>query len=103
MIKLEQNAAGVRFAVKAHAGARRNAITGEHDGALKVAVTPAPEKGRANKAIVELLARELQLSKRQVELLHGETSSQKQFLVRGIEIAELQSRLEVVLSLLARS
>ena len=34
----------------------RNGITGEHNGSLQVSVTQAPEKGKANKAIIAVLA-----------------------------------------------
>ncbi len=36
--------------------ARRNEFLGEQDGALRVSVTQSPERGKANKAIVELFA-----------------------------------------------
>ena len=84
MIRLESHPEGVILSVKASAGAKRDELRGEHDGALKVAVTQAPEKGKANKAIIELLAAELQIKKSQIELLSGETTSQKKFLFRGI-------------------
>jgi len=93
MIQLEQHAEGSILPVRAHAGARRHEISGEHDGALRVSVTQAPEKGKANKAIAELLAKELAVRKSQVELLAGETSSQKRFLIRGLSPAALQTRL----------
>jgi len=97
MIRVERHAEGCILPVRAHAGARRNEIGGEHDGALRVAVTQAPEKGKANKAIAALLAKELAVRKSQVELLAGETSPQKRFLVRGLTPAELQARLEPLL------
>jgi hypothetical protein len=93
MIDLEPHAEGSILPVRAHAGARRNEIRGEHDGALRVAVTQAPEKGKANKAIAELLAKEIAVRKSQVELLSGETSAQKRFLVRGLSPEELSARL----------
>ena len=40
---------------------------------LKVCVTQAAEKGKANKALVELLGKALSLRKSQIELLSGET------------------------------
>ena len=54
---------------------------------LKVCVTQSPEKGKANKALVELLSKSLGLKKSQFELISGETSHQKRFLVRGINRA----------------
>jgi uncharacterized protein len=44
---------------------------------LKVKVTAAPEKGKANAAIVDLLAHAFGVPKRNVQVLRGETSSQK--------------------------
>jgi len=99
MIQLEPHAEGSILPVRAHAGARRNEIRGEHDGALRVAVTQAPEKGKANKAIAAFLAEELAVRKSQVELLSGETSSQKRFLIRGLAPEELQTRLARLLDL----
>lgn len=97
MIALESHTDGTILPVRAQPGARRNEIRGEQDGALKVCVTQSPEKGKANKAIVELLAKLLKLKKSQLELIVGETSHQKRFLVREIERAELAKRIEQVI------
>ena len=75
---------GVVLTVRAHAGAKRNEVRGEQDGALKVCVTQAPEKGKANKAIGKLLAETFRLKASQIELISGETLSQKKFLFRGV-------------------
>lgn len=93
MLQLEPHPDGVILPVRAHAGARRNALKGIHAGALQVMVTQAPEKGKANKAIIELLADKLGLRKNQLELLSGETSSQKKFLVREIMPEDLNQRI----------
>ena len=60
---------------------------------LKVCVTQSPEKGKANKAVIELLAKSLKLRKSQIELLSGETSHQKRFLIRGITPEELAQKI----------
>ena len=75
--------------VRAQPGSRANGLRGEQDGMLKVSVTQIAEKGKANRAIVDTLAKELRLRKSQFELLSGETSRDKRFLVRGIPIDEL--------------
>jgi uncharacterized protein (TIGR00251 family) len=93
LIAVEPHPEGSILPVRAHPGARRNEIRGEQDGALKVSVTQAPEKGKANKAIVEVLSKSLSLRKSQFELLSGETSSQKRFLIRGIRPEELVQRI----------
>lgn len=97
MIQLEAHRAGVILPVKAQPGARRNAITGEHNGALKVAVTQAPERGKANKAVIATLADGLGLRRSQFELLSGETSAEKRLLVIGVAAEELLSRIHQAL------
>ena len=94
MIDLVQTERGIRLPVKAQAGARKNGITGQHDGALKVSVTQAPEKGKANKALAKVIAVELGLKNSQVELGSGATSTSKSFVIIGIKITDLNSRLQ---------
>ena len=91
---LESHADGTILLVRAHPGARRNEIRGVQDGMLKVSVTQSPEKGKANKAVVELLSKTLGLKKSQIELVAGDTSHQKRLLVRGIDAADLARRIE---------
>ena len=65
---------------------------------LRVAVTAAPEKGKANKAILDVLSAALQRSKSSIELIAGETSSQKRFLMVGEDRDKLQRLLERLLA-----
>jgi uncharacterized protein (TIGR00251 family) len=99
MIALEQRTNGVLLPVRAQPGAKRNAITGEHAGKLKVSVTQAPEKGKANQAIIDVLASELSLKRSQISLVSGETAGQKKFLITEIELTELARRIAQSVSL----
>ena len=56
MIELSPHERGTVLRVKAQPNARKAGILGEHAGSLKVGVTVAPEKGKANAAILEILA-----------------------------------------------
>ena len=91
---LETHPNGTIFSVQAHAGARRNGISGVKDGILKVCVTQAPEKGKANKAIIAVLSECLSLRKSQLDMIAGEASRRKRFLARDISAEELQRRIE---------
>ncbi len=97
MIDLKPHAAGTILPVRAQPGARRNEIRGQHNGMLKACVTQAPEKGKANKALIALLSKEFSLRKSQIELIAGETSHQKQFLIRDVAPDELTTRIQKVL------
>ena len=97
MLELEQVDDGVLLPVHAQPGARKNAIVGLHAGRLKVAVTQAPEKGKANITLVKVLAGALGLKRSQLSLRSGPTSSRKTFLVTGIEPDDLGQRIAACL------
>ncbi len=84
MIHCRMEAGAVLVPVRAHAGASRDGIAGEHAGSLKVTVTKAPERGRANEAIAEVLAKALGVRKSAVKLVSGEASREKVFRVEGV-------------------
>jgi uncharacterized protein (TIGR00251 family) len=90
-VELREHENGVLLPIQGQPKSRQNGIVGVHDGRLKVAVTEAPEKGKANAAIAKVLASELGLKKSQINLHRGATSSQKQFLISGISAARLRS------------
>ena len=94
MIELGEHAEGVILPVRAQAGGSKNAIRGEQNGMLKVSVTQIAEKGKANKALAETIAKGLGLKKSQVQLFAGETQPAKKFLIRDISRKELVARLE---------
>lgn len=96
-IKITDHAEGCVVCVRAQPGARRNMIVGEQAGALKVAVTAPPDKGRANDSIVLVLADSLGLKRSQVELVSGATSRAKKFLLRGLTVDGLRNRLRSLL------
>ncbi|MDR2755089.1 MAG: DUF167 domain-containing protein [Planctomycetaceae bacterium] len=85
---------GVVLAVRAQPGSKRDEIRGVQDGSLKVTVTQIPEKGKANKAIRKQLAKSLELKISQIELLSGETTSQKKFLLRNIDPETIQTKIK---------
>lgn len=94
---LESHPEGVVLTVRAQAKARRNAVVAVHAGMLRVAVTEAPEKGKANKAIVDVLSKALRCPKSAIQLRSGETSPQKRFLIVGADAASLRGQLERLL------
>jgi uncharacterized protein (TIGR00251 family) len=75
---------GVTLAVRAQPGAKRTAIVGVYGAELKIAVQAPPIEGRANQALIAFLAKTFALPKSSVELLSGELSRSKVFLLRGL-------------------
>jgi uncharacterized protein (TIGR00251 family) len=97
-IEIEARDGALLLAVKAQPGARKNELRGAQDGALKVCVTQVAEKGKANKAIAEFLAKALKLRKSQIELASGELASQKKFRIAEIDEAGLRAKIEEALT-----
>ena len=98
MIDLRIDTRGVILPVRASAGARRNAILGVRNGMLRVAVTAAPEKGKANAAIIAVLSKALALPKSAIQIVAGETSQQKRFLLVCDDAAALRKTLETTIN-----
>ena len=76
-LELTPFSGGTRLRLRVKAGARRSAIVGAHGGALKVAVAAAPERGRANRAVIALLADALDIPSSAVTIAAGETGKDK--------------------------
>lgn len=91
MIEVRPHPEGAVLPVRAQPGAKRDAVLGEHGGALKVAVTAPPEDGRANAALVECLKSWLGVKRSQVELIGGQTARNKLFLVRGLTAEQVSA------------
>jgi len=85
---------GCVLELKVHAGARRNEVRWESDERVKVWVTQAPEKGKANQAVLEILAKSLGVRPSQLEIVSGQTSPHKRILVRGLNAREVAQRLK---------
>jgi uncharacterized protein (TIGR00251 family) len=94
---LRAHPAGVTLAVRAQPGAKKTAIAGVYgesaDAQLKIAVHAPPVEGRANVALIEFLAELFGVPRSKVDLVSGELSRSKVFLLRGISLAQAQSKL----------
>jgi len=83
MIRARDDAGSVLVPVRAQAGAARDEVVGEYEGSLKIAVTPPAERGRANGAIRDVLAKALGVRRSAVTLVSGVSSRDKLFRVEG--------------------
>ncbi len=54
-----------------------NLVETEMDGSLRVKLTSPPEKGKANKQLIEILAKHYNVKKSDIKILKGETSKTK--------------------------
>jgi len=82
-----------RLRLRVSPGARSNAIVGKHGDGWKVRVTAAPEGGKANDAVLRLLAERLEMPGKSVTLIAGPSSRDKIVELSGIDPAEAERRL----------
>ena len=100
MSVVRRTAEGVRFAVRLTPKGGRDRIEGWAEGAdgrtfLKARVAAPPEDGKANAALIQLLAKTLGLAKSQIVIASGETARLKQVDAMG-DADYLEAQLEAL-------
>lgn len=92
-LRIEEREGGVFFPVRARPRGGNNVIGDVREGALLVSITAAPEEGKANAAITDLLTKKLGVAKSTVEIRRGAASRDKTIFIAGLSAAELVLRL----------
>ncbi|MGZ4339312.1 MAG: DUF167 domain-containing protein [Gaiellaceae bacterium] len=82
-----------RLQLRVSPGAAHSAVVGRHGAGWKVRVAAAPEDGKANAALVRLLADTLAVPARDVEIVSGHGSRDKIVALVGLDTEELERRL----------
>jgi uncharacterized protein (TIGR00251 family) len=84
---------GVVFTVKIVPGSSRTGVSGLLDGMVKIKVSAPPEKGKANRCLVELLAKQVGVKKNAVSIISGKTNPVKDVQVLGVSAEMLSQKL----------
>src|SRR5262245_4314673 len=84
--------------VHAQPGAGRSAVVGRYGDALKIKVAAPPQAGRANDALLTLLAHEFGVKAAQVTLTAGASSRTKRFRIEGLELERVDTLLDRILA-----
>jgi uncharacterized protein len=95
MVTIHDTPSGATFAVKVHPRAKKNAVTGELGGALKLSLTAPPIEGRANEACIEFLANLLKVRRSSVTIASGQNSRRKVIRIVGLSADETRRRLGI--------
>jgi uncharacterized protein (TIGR00251 family) len=74
-------------------GASRPSVVGRYGTAWKIRVAEPPEDGKANAAVVRLLAAELGVARRDIKIVAGLASRDKTLVLAGIDSDEMERRL----------
>ena len=94
------SADGVLLLVSVVPNAKRTEVVGLHAGALRVRLAAPPVDGKANDSLIAWVAGQLNLARRNVSLLRGESSRQKQLSINApaaAVVAWVQAQLDLLL------
>jgi uncharacterized protein (TIGR00251 family) len=86
------------LSLKVVPGSSRDRIAGRYGDGIKVQVSAPPEKGKANDAVINVIAVALGIRAADVVLLRGHSQPRKVLQINGLSDAELKARLDRILS-----
>ena len=79
--------------VKVVPNASRDRVAGRYADGIKIQTSAPPEAGKANAAVMRILAQFLALKPAQVELVSAPANPRKQFRISGLSPAQLAAKL----------
>ena len=82
------------ISIRVTPSASRDAVIGWQGDVLRLRVAAPAQRGKANEAVLRLLAAALGIERRRLRIVRGQTSRQKVVFVDGLDEAEIQARLD---------
>jgi uncharacterized protein len=92
---ISETTAGVRLTVHVQPKAARTELVGTHGDALKVRLAAPPVDGAANDELIRFLARQLRVSKSDVQIRSGHAGRRKVVEISGVTLADARSALHL--------
>ena len=92
-LEVTQTDSGVVLAVKVVPAGSKTAIVGQLNGMLKIKLSAAPEKGKANQCLINFLAERLGVRKNAVSIVSGATSPVKKVLIADLTVENVLGKL----------
>jgi len=86
---------GVVIKVRVQPKAKRDEILGVEGGSVRLRVKAPPEKGKANQACINLLAKILSITKKEIKLISGAKAREKMFFIQNMELDDLKEKLGI--------
>jgi len=96
MVEITEDSTGVTLSIRVQPKASSDRIAGEHAGALKVCVTAAPENGKANAAVIRLLAKRLGVARSRLTITSGQTARCKKVHIDTTSAEQVKAKLNLV-------
>ena len=87
-----------RLEITVSPGAAKTELVGRHGAGWRARIAAPPERGRANRELVELLAGVLDVERGRIAVVAGQTGRRKLVEIAGLDEAELARRLDAAVS-----
>lgn len=84
----------MKLSLKVVPGASRSGIAGWLGESLKIRVTVPAESGKANRAVIKVLADALEIPRSDIDIVSGSANPRKMIEINGLSDAELKAKLE---------
>ncbi len=94
MLDLTEADGGCRLRLRVRPGGREDRLIGDYGGRLKVTVAAPPDRGKANAAVLRLLAAALDLPIARLRVVAGLTAHDKVVAIEGCLPAEVRARID---------
>jgi uncharacterized protein (TIGR00251 family) len=88
-----ENQTQAKIAVQISPGASKNEINGMLNDVLRIKIAAPPEKGKANKELIDYLSRLLDIKKDKVDIIKGHTSKNKLLCIDGLSKVSVLEKL----------
>jgi uncharacterized protein (TIGR00251 family) len=93
-LAIQQLGDAVIFTVKVVPGSSKTEMVGLLNGKIKIRVSAAPEKGKANKVLVDFLAKKLGIKSKAVSIISGHKSTIKQVRISGVQAKSIKQMIK---------
>jgi uncharacterized protein len=94
LIDYSVNDGNIIFTVRVVPRSARSEIAGEQGGSLRVRIAAPPVDGSANEELVRVLAKELGVSRRAINIISGHSSRLKKISIEGLSPARLNTAVD---------
>lgn len=91
---IEETEKGLIVRLKIIPNSSKNDIIWENEG-LKIKITSQPIENKANKALVEFLAKKLKTAKSNIQIIKGELNKEKTLLIQGIDEKSFKNKMNL--------
>ena len=94
-LSVQQVDGGIVFEIKVIPGSSKTAVSGLLGEKIKIKISAAAEKGKANKCLIEFLSKKLGVKKNAIRIISGQTSTLKRLQVSGLSTEQMLKKLNL--------